>query len=285
MVGDGHAMGVAAEILQHIFGATKGTFQLHLSFAKSSCTTLKGFLSPWGGSSVWDRMLIRRSAKMLAENVDCPGRVSKKNLALRKTALKSTLPPHNDGVARRVSERIESCFHTQSQTGVRFMPTGLWCINDAPSRTRMRNTGGTSHEAVRRCFGGAVRVYSCHRTLLGRRLGEPSSRFRRSRLSTILRRLPRSSRPAHSFAQRSAKAQRCPHPPYSGLRRHDDRAQRFAVATRQTESSPSRNEAVAPTMHARGPLLKDGGREGIRAPGLLIANEEKSKIRCGTTIT
>jgi hypothetical protein len=30
-------------------------------------------------------------------------------------------------------------------------------------------------------------------------------------------------------------------------------------------------------MHARGPLLKDGGREGIRTPGLLIASEEKSK--------
>ena len=29
MVGDGHAMGVAAEILQHIFGATEGTFQVH----------------------------------------------------------------------------------------------------------------------------------------------------------------------------------------------------------------------------------------------------------------
>ena len=28
MVGDGHAMGVAAEILQHIFGAAKGTFQV-----------------------------------------------------------------------------------------------------------------------------------------------------------------------------------------------------------------------------------------------------------------
>jgi hypothetical protein len=28
-----------------------------------------------------------------------------------------------------------------------------------------------------------------------------------------------------------------------------------------------------------------GGREGIRTPGLLVANEEKSKIRCGTTIT
>ena len=28
MVGDGHAMGVAAQILQHIFGATEGTFQV-----------------------------------------------------------------------------------------------------------------------------------------------------------------------------------------------------------------------------------------------------------------
>ena len=29
MVGDGHAMGVAAEILQHILGAAEGTFQVH----------------------------------------------------------------------------------------------------------------------------------------------------------------------------------------------------------------------------------------------------------------
>ena len=29
MVGDGHAMGVAAQVLQHIFGTTKGTFQVH----------------------------------------------------------------------------------------------------------------------------------------------------------------------------------------------------------------------------------------------------------------
>jgi hypothetical protein len=32
-------------------------------------------------------------------------------------------------------------------------------------------------------------------------------------------------------------------------------------------------------------ILRFGGREGIRTPDLLIANEEKSKIRCGTTIT
>ena len=29
MVGDGHTMSVAAQILQHIFGAAEGTFQVH----------------------------------------------------------------------------------------------------------------------------------------------------------------------------------------------------------------------------------------------------------------
>ena len=71
----------------------------------------------------------------------------------------------------------------------------------------------------------------------------------------------------------------------SNHRRLRFRAQRFAVATRQTESSPSRNEAVAPTMHARDPLLKDGGREGIRTLGLLVANEGNSKLRRGSAIT
>ena len=32
-----------------------------------------------------------------------------------KLALASTLPLHNDGAARRVSERIESCFHAQTE--------------------------------------------------------------------------------------------------------------------------------------------------------------------------
>jgi hypothetical protein len=32
-------------------------------------------------------------------------------------------------------------------------------------------------------------------------------------------------------------------------------------------------------------ILRFGGRDGIRTHDLLIANEEKSKIRCGTTIT
>ena len=31
--------------------------------------------------------------------------------------------------------------------------------------------------------------------------------------------------------------------------------------------------------------LESGGREGIRTPGLLVANEEKSKIRHGAAIT
>jgi hypothetical protein len=29
VVGDGHAMSVAAEIVHHVFGATEGTFQVH----------------------------------------------------------------------------------------------------------------------------------------------------------------------------------------------------------------------------------------------------------------
>ena len=32
-------------------------------------------------------------------------------------------------------------------------------------------------------------------------------------------------------------------------------------------------------------ILRFGGRDGIRTHDLLIANEEKSKIRCGITIT
>jgi hypothetical protein len=60
-------------------------------------------------------MLIRRSEKMLAENVDCGWAGFKKNLALSKTAIESTLPPHNDGAGHRVSEKIESSFLAQSQ--------------------------------------------------------------------------------------------------------------------------------------------------------------------------
>ena len=36
-------------------------------------------------------------------------------MVFRTIALESTLPPHSDGAARRVSERIESCFRLQSE--------------------------------------------------------------------------------------------------------------------------------------------------------------------------
>jgi hypothetical protein len=39
----------------------------------------------------------------------------KKRLVIRRIALESTLPPHNDGAARRVSGRIESCFYAQCE--------------------------------------------------------------------------------------------------------------------------------------------------------------------------
>jgi hypothetical protein len=39
----------------------------------------------------------------------------KMRFVLRRLALESTLPPHNDGAARRVAEMIESCFHAQSE--------------------------------------------------------------------------------------------------------------------------------------------------------------------------
>ena len=36
-------------------------------------------------------------------------------MVFRALALESTPPRHSDGEARRVSERIESCFHRQSE--------------------------------------------------------------------------------------------------------------------------------------------------------------------------
>jgi hypothetical protein len=58
----------------------------------------------------------------------------------------------------------------------------------------------------------------------------------------------------------------------------------FAVATRQTESSPSRKSGCSHDARSKSPL-KDGGREGIRTPGLLIANSGENKLRQGATIT
>ena len=69
----------------------------------------KDFFLLSASSSVWDCRLIRRPAKMLAENV---------NRALaglrQKIALESMLRLHNDGAARRVSAGIESGLHAQS---------------------------------------------------------------------------------------------------------------------------------------------------------------------------
>jgi hypothetical protein len=51
---------------------------------------------------------------MLAENVNRAG-FKKESLVFRTIARESTLRPNSDGAARRVSERIESCFHPQSE--------------------------------------------------------------------------------------------------------------------------------------------------------------------------
>jgi hypothetical protein len=82
--------------------------------AKSSCTTLKVFLSPWRrffGLGLHADSSIRENAR--GERGLCLAGFQK-NLALRKTALELTLPPHNDGAGHRVSERI-ACFHAQSE--------------------------------------------------------------------------------------------------------------------------------------------------------------------------
>jgi hypothetical protein len=53
---------------------------------------------------------------MLAQDVNCAlAWLQEKRLVIRRIALESTLPPHNDGAARRVSERIESWFHAQRE--------------------------------------------------------------------------------------------------------------------------------------------------------------------------
>ena len=86
-----------------------------MSFAKSLHRHHKDFFLLDVSTSVLDSRLIRRPAKDPRRKCEpCQSGFQNKNLALRKTALESTLPPHNDGAARRVSERIESCFHPQS---------------------------------------------------------------------------------------------------------------------------------------------------------------------------
>ena len=87
--------------------------QGHLVVRQIVALAIKGFLSTWrnlfglewqAGSSPGERCSQRMST------VPRQG-FKKKSLVLRRIALESTPPPHNDGVARRVSERIESCFH------------------------------------------------------------------------------------------------------------------------------------------------------------------------------
>jgi len=79
--------------------------------------TLKGVLPLWrklfglglqADSSTGERCSLRRHEPSSAG-------LQAKAFGHHKMALESTLPPHNDGVARRVSERIESCFRAQSE--------------------------------------------------------------------------------------------------------------------------------------------------------------------------
>jgi hypothetical protein len=77
---------------------------------------LEDFFLFGASSSVWDCRLIRRPAKDARRRHEpSSAGLHAKTFCHQKMALESTLPPHNDGVARRVSERIESSFHTQSE--------------------------------------------------------------------------------------------------------------------------------------------------------------------------
>ena len=67
-------------------------------------------------SSVWDCRLIRRPAKDARRRPEpSSAGLQAKAFGHQKMALEPTPPPHNDGVARRVSERIESCFRAHSE--------------------------------------------------------------------------------------------------------------------------------------------------------------------------
>jgi hypothetical protein len=88
-----------------------------LSFAKSLCLKLKAVLPVWrkffglglqADSSTGERCSLSRHEPSSAG-------LQAKAFGHHKMALESTLPLHNDDVARRVSERIESCFRAQSE--------------------------------------------------------------------------------------------------------------------------------------------------------------------------
>jgi hypothetical protein len=62
-----------------------------------------------------------------------------------------------------------------------------------------------------------------------------------------------------------------------------DSVARVREATRERRQVDSTNSILLPETVTT--LVSSGGRDGIRTHDLLIANEEKSKLRCGTTIT
>jgi 2-methylcitrate dehydratase PrpD len=62
-----------------------------------------------------------------------------------------------------------------------------------------------------------------------------------------------------------------------------DSVARVREATRERRQVDSTNSILLPETVTT--LVSFGGRDGIRTHDLLIANEEKSKLRCGTTIT
>jgi hypothetical protein len=118
------AKGVFAAFIQFFFHRVlredlrqrKGV-TVYLSFAKSLCPKLKGVLPVWrklfglglqADSSTGERCWLRRHEPSSAV-------LQTKAFGHHKMALESTLPPHNDNVARRVSEGIESSFHAQSE--------------------------------------------------------------------------------------------------------------------------------------------------------------------------
>jgi hypothetical protein len=88
----------------------------NVAVSPMKASTLSPGSSISSGGSVWDCRLIRRPANDARRRHEpFSAGLQTKALGHQKMALESTLPPHNDGVARRLSERIESCFHAQSE--------------------------------------------------------------------------------------------------------------------------------------------------------------------------
>ena len=62
-----------------------------------------------------------------------------------------------------------------------------------------------------------------------------------------------------------------------------DSVARVREATRERKQVDSTNSILLPETVTT--LVSFDGRDGIRTPDLLIANEEKSKLRLGATVT